>query len=53
MRAIAGSILVLAASICVLAISGQARDAAVFLTIACIPFALGVYFLFSKDKPGT
>jgi len=52
MRAIAGSILVLAASICVLATSGQVNDAPLFLTIACIPFVLGLYFLFVKDKPG-
>jgi hypothetical protein len=59
MRAVAGSILVLAASICVLAsaILGATshllqNDAPFLFAVGCIPFALGVYFLFSKDKPG-
>jgi heme/copper-type cytochrome/quinol oxidase subunit 3 len=58
MRLIAGSILVLAASICVLgsannAVARMHDNATLFLIIAFIPFALGLYFLFSKDKPGT
>ena len=53
MRAIGGSILVLAASVCcVLIMSGQIEDTTVFLSLPSIPFALGLYFLFSKDKPG-
>ena len=74
MRAIAGAILVFAASICFLAsavattpvilrsvaanfLDGElagwsGSDAPFFFAVGCIPFALGVYFLFSKDKPG-
>ena len=55
MRTIAGSILVLAAAVCILAasITRHGDDVAGFVAlVSFIPFALGVYFLFSKDKPG-
>jgi cadmium resistance protein CadD (predicted permease) len=51
MRAIAGSILILTALICILA--GSVTDIPAFVAFwGCMPLALGVYFLLSKDKSG-
>ena len=57
MRAIAGSILVLAALVCFWAITefrpfGTTEGNYWFSFVCSVPLALGLYFLSVKDKPG-